>query len=156
MKHIRIAIMIALLALCGCDASIPSATATDGVPGTYLLSEGSHEAGKITIKGVDYYLVINKNYNINPYRPGYSLYVTRGSWQVCQPQVIADPGYGLQIADDAALDPKAYLAEAVEYINRNLVRQLDPSPLPKTWEETLEIELQRLQLVERNGKLVLE
>ena len=145
----------------GCGGSeftlTSTATATETVSqSTHVLSEGPAEVGKVTIKGIDYYLVVNKVIDVDPSKPLYAVYVTRGSWQVAKPSIIADPGHILQSADDIKNDPKAYLKSVISAINVDLERRFIPSPIPHTWEETVEVELQLLKLKEVDGKVVLE
>ena len=160
MKGKRSTIMTAV-AVAACLASCGSAgpdplIAADNEPRTHVLNEGPVEVGKVTVSGIDYHLVVNKIIDVDPGKPLYALYVTRGSWQVAKPQIIADPGHVLQSADDPKENPKAYMAKVVEQINAGLSRQFVPSPLPRTWEEVLEIDLQLLRLEEDGGKVVLK
>lgn len=111
------------------------------------MNEGKHELSKLTLNGQDYYLVVNKVIDTDPGQPAFAIYVTRGSWQVAQPEIIADPGYLLQKSSDpGSADPVQYLTKAVADMNNALQNYFGPAPVPVTWWEKIEEGITRLAL----------
>lgn len=118
---------------------------------------GKHQLAKMTYGANDYYLVVNK-VDADGGMVEWFFYITRGSWQVVSPEIIADPngflsniptsGQGL-ISDST--DPQPMIDAAVAQMNTMLATLFTPTPPATGFVGKVDDDCFALQLTSVNG-----
>jgi hypothetical protein len=95
------------------------------------MNSGKHQLQKFIYGGQDYYLILNKN-DDDPGYTIYTFYVTKGSWQVSQPEIIA--AAFINTADSSwQPDIDAWFQTQMDNLNQQLIEYFKPHPEPTPW-----------------------
>lgn len=99
------------------------------------MNSGKHQIQKFTIGQDDYFVVLNKN-DDDPGFTTFTVYVTKGPWQVSSPEIIASRSFNT--ADETwQTDPIAYFHAGLLNLNAQIVSIFTPTPEPDPWANTI-------------------
>ena len=101
---------------------------------------GKHQLAKATFAGNDYYLVVNK-VDADGGMVQWAFYITKGSWQVAAPEIIASPQNVVvnninaagQIITSNTVDPQPMIDAAIASMNTVLSGLFAPAPAPTSF-----------------------